>query len=203
MNANQSAPGQQSSGDSSSSRPDTLPPDMLPPDTFSNASNWQHTHSAIRLLQLAISQIETSIVESNISVQQLTDTFTQLANQTLRDPDPDQDQAEVWTSEEMRSRINETITAFQFYDRINQRLQHVSDGLERINTVFRDTNKINNPTSWQQIQDDTEKSYSMDCERLIFEKIMSGASVQEAVESYKNLQVEKDNQEPEDDIELF
>ena len=162
---------------------------------------WFHTKSTVSLLYLAICQIETSIVESNHSVQQLTDTFTQLAEQSLRTPQAGESQSDVWSSDEMRSRINQAITAFQFYDRINQRLQHVSNGLEKMSDIFNDDKKLNNPNAWMQVQSEVEESYSMDCEREMFKRIMSGASVQEAMASYKSLLHTEDK--PNDDIELF
>ena len=162
---------------------------------------WFHTKATVTLLYLAICQIETSIAESNQSVQQLTDTFTQLAEQTLRDPDPGKSQSTVWTSDEMRLRINQAITAFQFYDRINQRLQHVSTGLAKMSGVFNDLSKLNCPESWQQVQAEVEASYSMECERMMFKKIMEGASVEEALAAFNN-QLHKP-QKSGDDIELF
>lgn len=165
---------------------------------------WFHTRATVNLLYVAICQIETSIAESNQSVQQLTDTFTQLAEQSLREPKPEQTQSDVWTSTEMRSRINQAITAFQFYDRINQRLQHVSNGLEKMSMMFNDINKLNDPESWQQIEQEVEASYSMNCERMLFQKIMSGASVEEAMASYKaSLSEQPEEKKPDDDIELF
>ena len=162
---------------------------------------WFHTRSTVSLLYLAICQIETSIADSNQSVQQLTDTFTQLAEQSLREPKPGETQSSVWTSEQMRLRINQAITAFQFYDRINQRLDHVSTGLAKMSAVFNDLNKLNDPDSWLKIQAEIESSYSMECERLMFKKIMSGASVEETMASYKNLLTQPPPSD--DDIELF
>ncbi len=166
-----------------------------------SADCWFHTKSTVSLLYLAICQIETTIVESNQSVQQLTDTFTQLAEQSLRQPDSNQSPAQVWSSEEMRTRINQAITAFQFYDRINQRLEHVSNGLEKMSEIFNDQQKLNSPNAWQQVQSEVEESYSMNCEREMFKRIMDGASVEEAMALYKSGL--EDNSKPDDDIELF
>lgn len=166
-----------------------------------SADCWHHTKSTVSLLYLAICQIETTIVESNQSVQQLTDTFTQLAEQTLRQPDAGESQANVWSSDEMRTRINQAITAFQFYDRINQRLEHVSNGLEKMSDIFNDEVKLNDPQAWLQVQSEVEESYSMACEREMFKRIMEGASVQEAMALYRSGLEE--NKKPDDDIELF
>ncbi|WP_460232388.1 hypothetical protein [Aurantivibrio plasticivorans] len=181
-----------------SSESQTAPSDVMTHDA------WVHTRETVTMLYLAICQIETSIVESNTSVQQLTDTFTRLAGQTLgSNVEKDSDGNPIWTTEEMRERINEAITAFQFYDRISQRLDHVSRGLERMTKIFSDLNSLNDIGSWEQIKEEVRESYSMECERAMFEKIVSGASVEEALATYRELLHKQDDQEDEDDIELF
>ena len=165
---------------------------------------WVHTRETVTMLYLAICQIETSIVESNTSVQQLTDTFTRLAGQTLgSNVDKDSNGNPIWSTDEMRDRINEAITAFQFYDRISQRLDHVSRGLERMTMLFSDLNSLNNIQSWENIKKEVRESYSMECERAMFEKIISGASVAEALATYRELLHKQDTKEDDDDIELF
>ena len=159
---------------------------------------WFHTKSTVTMLYLAICQIETSIADSNQSIQQLTDTFTRLAEKSLSESNANQET--VWTSSEMRERINQAITAFQFYDRINQRLQHVSNGLEKMSDMFNDTERLNDQTAWQKIQSEVEASYSMDAERKVFQKIMDGASVKEAMAYYQSQVQQQHNN---DDIELF
>ena len=160
---------------------------------------WFHTKATVTLLYLAICQIETSIAESSESIHQLTDTFTQLAEKSLGDAAGNQDT--VLASSEMRERINQAITAFQFYDRINQRLDHVSNGLAKMTHIFNYIDKLNNPGSWKKIEAEVEASYSMEGERLVYQKIMEGASVEEAMTYFKS-QIQQKNG-PEDDIELF
>lgn len=162
---------------------------------------WFHTKATVTLLYLAICQIETSIAESNQSIQQLTDTFTGLAERSLADSRANHN--DLWTSAEMRERINQAITAFQFYDRINQRLQHVANGLEKMSNIFNDIDKLNNPSAWHKIQTEVEASYSMEGERLVFQKIMEGASVQEAMAFYQNELLDQKEASSDDDIELF
>lgn len=169
---------------------------------------WSHTRETVTMLYLAICQIETSIAESNQSVQQLTDTFTRLAAHTLKEKEGyDQSYANkvrFWSNQEVQDRINEAITAFQFYDRISQRLDHVSAGLEKLTEMFHSQDKLNDPNSWKQIQDEVKSSYSMECERLMFEQIMDGATVQEALATYQQLVASQQQQRQQnDDIELF
>jgi hypothetical protein len=109
-------------------------------------------------------------------------------------------------TQEMQNKINQAITAFQFYDRISQRLDHVSSSLEKTSNLLSKPEEINNKPSWQAIQNDVRNSYSMEAERIMFEHIMRGATVKEALEIYQHHFDQADtntNDETDDEIELF
>lgn len=85
---------------------------------------------------------------------------------------------------EMQASINESIEAFQFYDRISQRLDHVARGLERMCDIACKPETRENPQCWEQIQNEVRSSYSMEAEKIMFEHILQGASVKEALQIY-------------------
>lgn len=172
-----------------------------------DSDTWCHTRETISMLYLAICQIETSIEESNQSVQQLTETFTRLAAHTLKGKDSnDQTSANperLTSNSEIHTRINDAITAFQFYDRISQRLDHVARGLGKMTEIFNDGDKLNDPNTWKQIQNEVKSSYSMESERLMFDKIMDGATIEEARSLYQELMAEQKRNTRKNDIEFF
>lgn len=105
----------------------------------------------------------------------------------------------------MQEKINQAITAFQFYDRISQRLDHVSNSLENMCDLMTCPTELNDPDAWQAIQDRVKNSYTMESERLMFEHILRGASVKEALEIYQH-HFEEEKQaknDDEDEVELF
>lgn len=147
------------------------------------------------MLCLAACQIETSVCDSNKSVAHLTSSFTQLAehspalNQRIQALPNRSDLATIkretaGTSSEMQASINESIKAFQFYERISQRLDHVARGLERMCDIACEQRKREDPQCWQQIQNEVRASYSMEAEKIMFEQILKGASVKEALDIY-------------------
>ncbi len=167
------------------------------------------------MLYLAVCQIEASIKESNTSVDSLTSSFTDLAKHSrevdqhvqemcdLSDIDNIKRQVSE-TSQEMQTKINQAITAFQFYDRVSQRLDHVARNLERVSDVIGNPVDINNPSIWEHIQNEVKNSYSMESERIMFEHIMRGASVKEALEIYHHhFNQEETGEEDGDEVELF
>ena len=178
-------------------------------------TQWSHVAETINMLYLAVCQIETTMADSNSSMNTLTRSFTQLAEhtngvsrqaheltQTEELKSFKQDLAA--TAAEMDLNINASIKAFQFYDRACQRLDHVSKSLEKVTQVIGDTHRREDPMAWQQIQEDIKASYTMEAERVMFEYIMRGGSVQQALEIYRhhfNNLSESDGSS--DEIELF
>lgn len=179
-----------------------------------DAESWSHIQETITMLCLAICQIETSMTDSNQSVDTLTRSFTDLAEhslaveaqiQALNDPSQlESFKADLTnTSAQMREQIGKAITAFQFYDRTSQRLDHVARSLEKVTLIMRDRDRLNDPEAWQNVQNQVRGSYTMEAERIMFEHIMRGATVAEALEIYQHhfaLEGEQDNG---DEVELF
>lgn len=184
----------------------------------SNASNpdldWSQVRETISLICVAIVQIKTSLAESGHSMSYLTESFTRIAtmacqinNDITASDTAESNTAIVNAASEIQQEINGCITSFQFYDRITQRLDHVSEGLLDLNKVLGDPAHLYNPNSWKEIQDGIKSSYSMEEERIMFEHVMLGASVEEALEVYnhnfRNRVSTVEEQNSEDDIELF
>ncbi|TQV81374.1 hypothetical protein FKG94_09800 [Exilibacterium tricleocarpae] len=184
--------------------------------TQSLEQNWCHIQETITMLYLAVCQIETAVVESGDSMDQLTLSFTKLAqhtkevNRRLQEvSEPDQlgqlKHSVSLNAEETDGRVSEAVTAFQFYDRISQRLDHVARSLERMTEIMGTTDKIHDPKAWEEIQAEVKSSYSMEAERIMFEHIMQGASVKEALEIYRHHFDAEDvgREDNGDEVELF
>ena len=97
----------------------------------------------VRMLDLAVAHINMSMTEGDESVQTLSDAFTKLAagvqtanpqvQELLARKDSDENVEHVlqhWM--EMSQSIQEAVVAFQFYDRLSQRLTHVRDSLSAL-----------------------------------------------------------------------
>ena len=178
--------------------------------------DWSHVRETINMLYLAICQIEATMTDSNKSVDTLTSSFTALAGHTqsvssqiqnLTEPNQlNQFKEDIQrTASELNGNISASIQAFQFYDRVCQRLQHVTQSLEKVSGLLNSEQTLQNPGSWTNIQEEIKSSYTMEAERIMFEFIMRGGSVKEALEIYQhhfdaeNQSVDQDN----DEIELF
>lgn len=180
----------------------------------SDIESWSHVRETINMLYLAVCQIETTMADSNTSVDTLTNSFTLLANHTSEVSEQIQNltqpsELEAFkkdidnTAREMKTNISASICAFQFYDRVCQRLDHVSRSLEKVSAVMASRESLCQPDAWRKIQLDIKSSYTMEAERLMFDYIMQGGSVAEALRIYREQIDASGNKNNEDEIELF
>lgn len=178
--------------------------------------NWSQVRETISMLCLAMAQIETSLNDSSKSVDVLTGTFTEIANNAQSIVNTLQQSANGEELEANRedmmakassvlSKMNHAVVAFQFYDRLSQKLGHVNESLNHLGDVISDSSRLFNPSEWSKIQTEIRTNYTMECERMMFDLIMKGATIREALELYRHefdlLDVANDDSE--DDIELF
>lgn len=190
----------------------------------STASNpdldWSQVRETILMLALAVAQIEMSMRDSDGSVEVLSNSFTSMVGQvkmieraaaSLADtPDASDTKATIidncaLVGETMHS----VIMAFQFYDKLTQRLSHVTSSLGTLADLVSDVRRLYNPYEWLGIQEKIKSRYTMEEERLMFDAMMEGKSVKQALAIYMRAMEEKRHKAvssggaDEEDIELF
>ncbi|WP_245792259.1 hypothetical protein [Teredinibacter waterburyi] len=178
-------------------------------------ADWSHIQETINMLYLAVCQIEATMADSNKAVDTLTGSFALLANHTnavsaqinqlskIEQLDAFKQDLTA-TATEMNSNISSSIEAFQFYDRVCQRLDHVARSLEKVTELMQTENSIHDPAAWRQVQLGIKSSYTMEAERIMFEFIMRGGKVKDALDIYRHHFESTEIKTPRDDeIELF
>ncbi|MCG8313188.1 MAG: hypothetical protein MI976_08230 [Pseudomonadales bacterium] len=178
--------------------------------------NWSQVRETISMLCLAMAQVETSLNDSSKSVDVLTQTFTEIANdaqsliKNLSEAESGDDLLAAKANMQEKansvlSKMTHAVVAFQFYDRLSQKLGHVNESLTHLGDVIGDPGRVFNPTEWSKIQSEIRTNYTMECERLMFDLIMKGATIPEALELYRHEfdLLDISNDDTEDDIELF
>ncbi|MDO8931945.1 MAG: hypothetical protein Q7U97_06090 [Rhodocyclaceae bacterium] len=175
--------------------------------------DWSQVRETVLMLELAAGQVEAAMRESNSSVEVLTDTFTSLAD-TLQLIDaavstlPDTVgnglvKAEIQDNTKLVSqKIHDAIVAFQFYDKLVQRLAHVCHGLEGLSGVVTDKSRLFNPGEWVSLQQMIRSKYTMTEERAMFDAVIHGMSVEDALEHYMQVRM-KEVEDSGGEIELF
>ena len=183
----------------------------MPRGTLAHAPdlNWSQVRETVLMLELAAVQIETAMKDSNSSVEVLTESFTTMAGymQMISDTvNTLPDQGEVGAAKQnlagvsghVSSMVGRTIIAFQFYDKLVQRLAHVGISLGCLSDLVSEPHRLYNPVEWVDLQAKIKAKYSTREEIAMFEAVMKGVPVHEAVDQFMAEMKGKS-----DDIELF
>lgn len=176
----------------------------------SEDEKWTHVRETIRMLFLAIAQIEIALSESDSSVDDLTEAFTSMVEREneiagsidqISTDATDQKlcQSIKENAAAVAARMQSAIVAFQFYDKLTQRLVHVGSSMEEMSSLLDDESRIEEVEEWRKLQASIKSKYSMREEHELFNAVISGADVRDAVRQY-NAAHQDDSV---DDIELF
>jgi len=175
-------------------------------NSFNPDLDWTQVRETSKLLILSAVQVEDMLSEADMSVNTLTDAFTSIVEhmQDINDhllalePCAIRDNA-LASCAETTDKIQSSIIAFQFYDRMQQCLQHVTSNLKGLSELVENPDRLYNPVEWQQFQNQIRARYTMESEKLMFDAILQGKSIDEAL-AIKNSHNQQDQS---DNIELF
>jgi hypothetical protein len=175
--------------------------------------DWSQVRETVLMIELAAGQVEAAMRESNSSVEVLTDTFTSLAEtlqvvETAIGTLPDTVgnglvKAEIESNARLVSqKIHHAIVAFQFYDKLAQRLAHVCHSLDGLAELVGDSGRICEPRQWVALQELVRSKYTMAEERAMFDAVLHGVPVEQALEQYMQMRM-KEVEESGGEVELF
>ncbi len=173
--------------------------------------DWSQVRETVLLLQLAAGQIEAAMREGGNSVDVLIDSFTTLAGSmrtisTTADSLPESPENTPIKAQlsaqagEAGQMVHGSIVAFQFYDKLAQRLTHVCHSLDALGLLVGDNGRLYNPAEWVGLQEKIRARYSTAEEHEMFEAVMNGMPVREAIENYRS---KTDSAGDSSDVELF
>lgn len=158
----------------------------------------------VMMLNLAVARIEHAMCEGDDSISTLTDSFTTLAesarniNQSAQNlPECDEKAVILHNGKNVSTKVTAAIMAFQFYDRLSQRLHHVSNSLNAMTALIDDDCRLSKPEEWRQLQETIRAKYTLDDDKKMFDQLMQGMTVAEV------LKQANESGPADDDIELF
>jgi hypothetical protein len=173
--------------------------------------DWSQVRETILMLNLSMAQIELAMNDSTGSVGDLTDSFTSMSNalNAIREVAhqlPDTPESTTAKSEienlgnEVSEKIGKAIVAFQFYDRLSQRLSLVCRNLDDLGLLVNDPQRLYNPYAWVALQQTIRSKYVTEDDKHMFDTLMETRDVQQALAEFMK---RKREQQPDGDIELF
>ncbi len=174
--------------------------------------DWSQVKETVSMLKLAAAQVEYSMRDGNRSVDTLTESFTAMAESMHV---IEQASKELWEKYDIEdgltnkvteqcdavsSKMQQAIIAFQFYDKLVQRLDHVVGSLSQLGELVGDPAKLYSPVEWRGLQEAIRSKYTMGQERELFDALMAGENIESVL---KRLGEMTEQVSAEDDIELF
>jgi hypothetical protein len=171
--------------------------------------DFDQMKETVLMLNLAVGQICFSMKQGDESVDTLTQSFTQIIETmnrveeiAVRLDEQCKEKTEILNRfKVVRNFIQGIIIAFQFYDRLSQRIDHVGISLTSLANILGDSERIYKQESWQSLQELIRAKYTMREENMMFEAIIKGVPVEDALKILSE-KTAKGNDD-EDDIILF
>ena len=149
-------------------------------------ANWSQVKETVLMLKLAAAQVEFSLSDGSSSVDILTTSVTGIAS-SIKEIElsaldifekynvSKEDQQAVESNCLMVSgNMQKAIVAFQFYDTLVQRMEHVINTLSELGDLVSDPEKGYAPDQWKALQEDIRGRYTMEKERELFDAILNG-----------------------------
>jgi len=173
--------------------------------------DWSQVRETILMLNLSMTQIELALTDSSSSVGELTDSFTSIsaALSAMREvakklpdtPEVSAAKSEIETlGDEVGNKVGQAIIAFQFYDRLSQRLSQVCRNLDDLGVLVNDPVRLYNPYAWVALQQKIRSKYVTEDDKHMFDTLIETRDVQKALAEFMK---RKREQQPDGDIELF
>lgn len=173
--------------------------------------DWSQVRETVRMMELAAAQINLAMRDGDDSIGALSNSFTSmLGNVDAISSALDGmecDDASRMACQTMKNNCNQVkeqmqlaIVAFQFYDRLSQQLAHVVHSLDSMGNLVGDSTRLYNPFEWKGLQETIRSRYSMQEEQEMFDALLSGSSVEEALSICEKKKAARDVS---DDVELF
>ena len=183
----------------------------LDPQTQSNAHqpdlDWSQIRETVSMLTAATASVESAMRDGNSSVNTLAESFTGIVGHIAAMDQAIETMAEgelkstmMLNSSATSEKIHASIVNFQFYDKLQQRLEHVSASLSALADIVSTPDRLYNPSEWREFQQFLRSQFTIESDVKLFDAIMNGKSVEEAVSiaaQHTDTNVEID------DIELF
>lgn len=188
---------------------------------MSFALGAKEVQETIMVLNLSVAQIELSITDGDKSVNTLIDSFTFMSQHIEKIESSSRKIAEMSDNvdgiqehndslmvqtNELSLKMQQAIIAFQFYDKLSQRLEHVSKGLSGLAEIVSHEMHAKDKEQWEAFKTVVRKGTTMREEEELFELIFDQKMpAGEAIEEMKIRMRDRMHaeEEVEEDIEFF
>lgn len=165
--------------------------------------DWSQIRETVLMINVAVARIEHAMTEGTDSFTTLSRSFVEIVSSakeiTLATEELEDSAVKTKIEkncQEISKRISNSIINFQFYDKLNQRMNHVSNTLSSLTNLLNDPSKIDKRQEWLELQNTIRSKYTLETDQQMFDAVLKGMSIKDAIK----IAVENST---EDDIEFF
>jgi len=175
--------------------------------------DWSQVRETVRLLQLSMAQIDKAMEDGESSVTSLGDSLVSIigkvkgieeaAAEISGEGEINDTKNSIETQcQSVNAQVQQAVIAFQFYDKLSQRLSNVTHGLQGLAELVSDSGRLYSPDEWAGLQTSIRSRYTMKEEQDMFDALLNGSTVEDAL---NNMSASTNNEVTADDdsIELF
>jgi len=158
----------------------------------------------VRMLDLAAARVSYALHDGNDSVDTLIGSFTNMTSQVMaiqQDiealPESNVKSSLMGNCQQAMNTVQETTIAFQFYDRLSQRMQHISSSLDELSELINSPEQMSQSAEWMKLEEKIRSHYTLDNDLEMFEAVLAGENIDDI------LSKATDTIDDGGDIELF
>ena len=162
---------------------------MIKSDLTQPDLDWSQVRETVKLFTVSVMQVETCMKNGDASVNSLTESFTSLVahmnsiNEILLSIEhSDKTEAALNYCTETTEKIQISIVAFQFYDRLQQSLSHVAEGLKGLSLLVKSLNVCTTRMNGRNFSHEIRGRYTMESEKIMFDAIVQGKSIEQTIQ---------------------
>ena len=140
----------------------------------------------VRMLDLAAARVSYALQDGNDSVDTLINSFTHMTEHVMAIqkgveglPDTAEKNELLTNCQQAMNTVQETTMAFQFYDRLNQRMQHISISLDELSSLIDEPERMSKPGSWKEMEQKIRSHYTLDNDLEMFDAVLAGGDIDE------------------------
>lgn len=153
--------------------------------------DWNQINATIRMLAVATGQIDLSLKVGDKSVDVVGGAFEDLLahvgsiTSTLSDMTAlnfeDKKHVIKILCEHTEKQTQSFIVAFQFYDELSQRLNHIAGGLNGLSELISNKEKFKKGSEWNRLKESVREKYTIKNEIDMFDAVMRGESIESSL----------------------
>lgn len=153
-------------------------------DTLIAPIAWTPEQQIARMLELCEAQMESALSESDVAMDALIKSFAGLieAGQSLGAANEKTPADLAQQLDALRKQTAAAVVAFQFYDKLNQRLGHVRYSLSALAMFVCEPAKSHERDQWRRLFSTLRRLYRTEEERELFKLMVEGATAEQARE---------------------